>query len=106
MVCLHIGNSIEAACVGGSAGHDVHRIVSGVAHGLVRQIAPARTYTWNFDNSKAMAFIPGANIEVDVDLPPFIEHNPSAVEWLDRRFLVSWPSTDLPVGTRSMGPIL
>jgi hypothetical protein len=58
---------------------------------IVRQIAPARTDTWNFDNSKGVAFIPGANIEVDVDLPPYIEHNTKAVDgWGDFSFLAKY----------------
>src|ERR1700742_2271874 len=42
---------------------------------IVRQIAPARTDTWNFDNSKGVNFIPGANIEIAIQPPPYIEHN-------------------------------
>ena len=51
---------------------------------ILRQIAPARTDTWNFDNSKGVSFIPGGNFEVDVNLPPYIEHNTTAVDgWGD-----------------------
>lgn len=58
---------------------------------IVRQIAPARTDTWNIDNSKGVAFIPGANIEVDIDLPPYIKHNTTAVDgWGDFSFLAKY----------------
>jgi hypothetical protein len=59
---------------------------------IVRQIAPARTDTWNFDNSKAVNFIiPGANTEIAIDLPPYIEHNTKAVDgWGDFSFLVKY----------------
>jgi hypothetical protein len=43
-----------------------------------RQIAPARTDTWNLDNSKGFNFVPWANTELVVDLPPYIEHNSKA----------------------------
>jgi hypothetical protein len=45
---------------------------------IVRQIAPAGTSTWNFDNSKGVDIIPGFNTEFDVNLPPYIEHNSTA----------------------------
>jgi hypothetical protein len=59
---------------------------------IVRQIAPARTDTWNFDNSKAVNFIvPGANTEIAIDLPPYIQHNTKAVDgWGDFSFLVKY----------------
>jgi len=58
---------------------------------IVRQIAPARTDTWNIDNSKGVAFIPGANIEVDINLPPYIKHNTTAVDgWGDFSFLTKY----------------
>src|SRR5580658_9375716 len=59
---------------------------------IVRQIAPARTGTWNFDNSKAVNFIvPGANTEIAIDLPPYIQHNTKAVDgWGDFSFLVKY----------------
>ncbi|MGA2537615.1 MAG: hypothetical protein ABSF53_16475 [Terracidiphilus sp.] len=58
---------------------------------IVRQIAPARTDTWNFDNSKGVSFIPGANLEFDIDLPPYIEHNTKAVDgWGDFSFLAKY----------------
>jgi hypothetical protein len=42
---------------------------------MVRQIAPAGTHTWNFDNSKGVNVIPFNHVEFDVNLPPYIEHN-------------------------------
>lgn len=45
---------------------------------FTRQIAPALTDTWNFDNSKGLNLVPWANTELVVDLPPYIEHNSAA----------------------------
>jgi len=45
---------------------------------FTRQIAPALTDTWNFDNSKGLNLVPWANTELVVDLPPYIEHNSTA----------------------------
>ncbi|MGD0786921.1 MAG: hypothetical protein ABR898_02975 [Terracidiphilus sp.] len=42
---------------------------------FLRQITPARTNTWNLDNSKGLNLVPWANTELAVDLPPFIKHN-------------------------------
>jgi hypothetical protein len=51
---------------------------------ILRQVAPARTDTWNFDNSKGVALIPTNHTEVDINLPPYIEHNTTAVDgWGD-----------------------
>jgi hypothetical protein len=47
---------------------------------IVRQIAPARTATWNFDNSKGVNFIPFNHVEFDVNLPPYIKHNSTAAD--------------------------
>jgi hypothetical protein len=58
---------------------------------IVRQIAPARTDTWNYDNSKGVNFIPGANIEIAIQPPPYIQHNTKAVDgWGDFSFLVKY----------------
>ncbi len=58
---------------------------------IVRQISPARTDTWNFDNSKGVNFIPGGNVEIAIDLPPYIKHNSTAVDgWGDFSFLVKY----------------
>ena len=42
---------------------------------VTRQVAPALTDTWNYDNSKGVNLVPWANTELAVDLPPFIKHN-------------------------------
>jgi hypothetical protein len=47
---------------------------------IVRQITPARTDTWNLDNSKGVNLIPCAKTEVAFNLPPFIKHNSSAAD--------------------------
>ena len=48
---------------------------------VLRQITPARTDTWNFDNSKGVnLIIPHMNTEIVVDLPPYIKHNSAAVD--------------------------
>ena len=68
---------------------------------IVRQIAPARTDTWNFDNSKGVNFIPGGNLEFAINLPPYIEHNTTGCGRLGRLFV----SRQVPPrqGTRSTG---
>jgi hypothetical protein len=58
---------------------------------IVRQIAPARTDTWNFDNGKGVSFITPGNLEFDINLPPYIEHNTKAVDgWGDFSFLAKY----------------
>jgi hypothetical protein len=58
---------------------------------FTRQIAPARTDTWNFDNSKGLNLVPWANTELVVDLPPYIEHNSTAKDgWGDFSFLAKY----------------
>lgn len=47
---------------------------------FLRQIAPARTVTWNLDNSKGLNLIPWANTEIVVNLPPYIKHNSTAID--------------------------
>ncbi|CAN5683267.1 hypothetical protein BH10ACI4_BH10ACI4_04080 [soil metagenome] len=46
---------------------------------FVRQYTPTHFTTWNYDNSKGFNFIPYDNLEIDVNLPPFIQHNNSKV---------------------------
>lgn len=46
---------------------------------IVRQIAPALTTTWNYDNSKGLNLVPWANTELAFNLPPYIQHNTTAV---------------------------
>jgi hypothetical protein len=50
-------------------------LIQVVRTDVLRQIAPALTTTWNFDNSKGVNLIPWANTELAIDLPPYIEHN-------------------------------
>jgi hypothetical protein len=59
---------------------------------IVRQIAPARTDTWNIDNSKGVNLIlPKTNVEIAIDLPPYIKHNSAAVDgWGDFSFLAKY----------------
>jgi hypothetical protein len=88
---------------------------------IVRQIAPARTDTWNFDNSKGVSFITPGNLEFDINLPPYIEHNTTAVDgWGDFSFLAkvrlasgnaqhgtytltAWALTTVPTGQAKNG---
>ena len=41
----------------------------------VHEYTPARTTTDIYDNSKGLNLIPWANTEIDICLPPFIQHN-------------------------------
>lgn len=45
---------------------------------LVRQIAPAGTDTWNYDNSKGISVVPWYKVEFDALAPPYIQHNSKA----------------------------
>jgi hypothetical protein len=47
---------------------------------ILRQIAPARTITWNYDNSKGLNVIPWANTEIAFNLPPYLQHNSTAID--------------------------
>jgi hypothetical protein len=42
---------------------------------MTRQITTARTITWNYDGSKGFNLIPWYKTEIDVNLPPYIQHN-------------------------------
>jgi len=42
---------------------------------VLRQITPTHTDTWNYGNSKGVAFIPWDRTEIDINLPPYIQHN-------------------------------
>ncbi len=53
-------------------------LIQVVRTDVVRQIAPARTDTWNIDNGKGVNIVPWANTELVVDLPPYIRHNSAA----------------------------
>lgn len=41
----------------------------------IRQYTPTPTTTWNIDGGKGFDFIPWYKTEIDLNLPPFIEHN-------------------------------
>ncbi|MGA8617447.1 MAG: hypothetical protein WB660_02860 [Candidatus Sulfotelmatobacter sp.] len=45
---------------------------------VVRQITPAGTETWNYDNSKGINFVSWYKVEFDVLPPPYIQHNSAA----------------------------
>lgn len=45
---------------------------------IVRQIAPAGTDTWNYDNSKGINIVPWYKVEFDALAPPYIQHNSKA----------------------------
>jgi len=42
---------------------------------IVRQITPAGTDTWNYGFGKGFNIIPWYNTEVDINIPPYIQHN-------------------------------
>jgi hypothetical protein len=50
-------------------------IVQLVRTDFVRQYTSTHTLTWNYDNGKGVNFIPFARTEVDISLPPYIQHN-------------------------------
>ncbi len=45
---------------------------------IVRQIAPAGTDTWTYDNSKGINIVPWYRVEFDALVPPYIQHNSKA----------------------------
>jgi hypothetical protein len=45
---------------------------------FVRQIAPAGTDTWNYDNSKGINVVPWYRVEFEALAPPYIQHNSKA----------------------------
>ncbi|HUZ96376.1 MAG TPA: hypothetical protein VMU57_15845 [Edaphobacter sp.] len=48
---------------------------------VLHQWTSTHTSTWNYGNSKGFNFIPYYKTEVDVNLPPYVEHNtPKAVD--------------------------
>jgi hypothetical protein len=51
------------------------QLVQLVRFDVLRQIAPALTTTINVDNGKGLNLIPYANTEIDINLPPLIEHH-------------------------------
>ena len=44
---------------------------------FVRQYTSTHSVTWNYDNGKGVNFIPLPRTEVDINLPPYIQHNSS-----------------------------
>ena len=59
---------------------------------FLRQISPTHTTTWNFDGSKGLCLIPWANTEIDINLPPYLQHStPTPVDGAgDMSFLVKY----------------
>jgi hypothetical protein len=45
-----------------------------------RQIAAAQATTWNYDSSKGLNLIPWANTEIDINLPPYLQHSAPKVK--------------------------
>lgn len=50
------------------------QLVQLVRFDVLRQITPTHTNTINVDNGKGLNLIPFANTEIDINLPPLIEH--------------------------------
>lgn len=42
---------------------------------FTRQITPTGATVWNYDTSKGLNLIPWANTEIDINLPPFLDHS-------------------------------
>ncbi len=42
---------------------------------FTRQISPAGATTWNYDSSKGVNLIPWADTEIDINLPPYLQHD-------------------------------
>ena len=88
---------------------------------FTRQIAPAGTYTWNYDSSRGLDLITPGAMEFDINVPPYIQHNTTAVNgWGDFSFLVkhrivsgnaqhgnfvlsAWALTTVPTGQAKNG---
>jgi len=54
-------------------------LVQLIRFDAIRQYTPTHTTTWNLDGGKGLNFIPWYKTEVDVNLPPFLEHNVAGV---------------------------
>lgn len=67
-----------------------------------RQMSTARATTWNYDSGKGLNLIPLANTEVDVNLPPYLQHSvPTALDGSsDMSFLLKYR---LSTGNESHG---
>lgn len=57
-----------------------------------RQISSTHATTWNYGTSKGVNLIPWANTEIDINLPPYLEHSsPSSLDGAgDMSFLVKY----------------
>src|ERR1035438_5985051 len=42
---------------------------------MIRQYTPTHTTTWNYDGSKGFNLIPWYKTEIDINMPPYIQHN-------------------------------
>jgi hypothetical protein len=47
---------------------------------VVRQITPTATTTWNYGNSKGLDLVPWYKTELDIALPPYVQHDSSKVK--------------------------
>jgi hypothetical protein len=47
---------------------------------FLHQYTSTHTETWNYDNGKGVNLIPFARTEVDINLPPYIQHNAPKVQ--------------------------
>lgn len=47
---------------------------------VVHQITPTGTDTWNYGFSKGFDLIPWYNTEVDINLPPYVQHNSKVMD--------------------------
>lgn len=57
------------------------QMVQLVRFDYLHEYAPARTSTDIYDNAKGLNLIPFANTEIDLNLPPFIQHHtPKAID--------------------------
>lgn len=54
-------------------------LVQLVRFDAVRQYTPTRATVWNFDGSKGFNLIPWYKTELDINLPPFVEHSATSV---------------------------
>lgn len=50
-------------------------LVQLIRFDAVRQYMPTRATVWNFDGGKGFNLIPWYNTEVDINLPPFLDHS-------------------------------
>ena len=100
MVRARLGHSGQTTRLGGSAGHHDTGLIQVARTDILRQVAPALTDTWNFDNSKGVNLVPWANTELAFNLPPYLKHNSKAVDGFgDVSFLGKYR---IAAATRSM----